>query len=168
MKTTASAPAAIIPTSGDPSFEVGSALDSASIGRNHLILTLLAMSVIVLDGFDLQVLAFAAPALLAEWDITRAELAPIFASGMVGVAIGGLTIGPRGDVWGRKPALVGSALFFGIATLASAWAQTETQLLVLRLLAGVGLGGALTNARPPPPPRWWSRARPCAGAACSR
>ena len=147
MKTTASAPAATIPTSaGDPSFEVGSALDSASIGRNHLILTLLAMSVIVLDGFDLQVLAFAAPALLAEWGITRAELAPIFASGMVGVAIGGLTIGPRGDVWGRKPALVGSALFFGIATLASAWAQTETQLLVLRLLAGVGLGGALTNA----------------------
>ena len=43
MKTTASAPAATIPTSaGDPSFEVGSALDSASIGRNHLILTLLA------------------------------------------------------------------------------------------------------------------------------
>jgi AAHS family 4-hydroxybenzoate transporter-like MFS transporter len=125
---------------------VGTALDTATIGRSHIAIALLAMSVIVLDGFDLQVLAFAAPALLAEWGITRADLAPIFAAGMVGVAIGGLTIGPRGDVWGRRPALIGSAIFFGLTTLASAWAQTEAQLLILRLLAGVGMGGALTNA----------------------
>lgn len=130
----------------DPRLEAGSALDTATLNARHVGIALLAMSMIVLDGFDLQVLAFAAPSILAEWGITRADLAPIFASGMVGVAIGGLLVGPRGDVWGRKPALLGSAVFFGLATLASAWAQTETQLLVLRLIAGIGLGGALTNA----------------------
>jgi AAHS family 4-hydroxybenzoate transporter-like MFS transporter len=134
------------PGTPDPRFDVGTALDTATIGRSHVAIALLAMSVIVLDGFDLQALAFAAPALLSEWGITRADLAPIFAAGMVGVAIGGLTIGPRGDVWGRRPALIGSAIFFGLTTLASAWAQTEAQLLILRLLAGVGMGGALTNA----------------------
>ncbi len=130
----------------DIRFEVGAELDRTTLRGTHFLIALLAMSVIVLDGFDLQVLGFAAPALLAEWGITRADLAPIFASGMVGVAIGGLVIGPRGDVWGRKPALIGSAIFFGVATLASAWTETESQLLVLRLLAGIGMGGALTNA----------------------
>jgi len=147
MKTTSGMPAeSVADRAALPDFEAGAILDSASLSRRHVAIALLAMSVIVLDGFDLQVLGFAAPALLAEWDITRADLAPIFASGMVGVAIGGLAIGPRGDVWGRKPALVGSAVFFGLATLASAWAQSEAQLLVLRLLAGIGMGGALTNA----------------------
>jgi AAHS family 4-hydroxybenzoate transporter-like MFS transporter len=131
---------------GDPRFEVGTPLDTAALGPTHIAITLLAMAAIVLDGFDLQVLAFAAPALIGEWGITRGDLAPIFAAGMVGVAAGGLLLGPRGDVWGRKPALIGSALVFGVATLACAWAHSVPQLLVLRLLAGVGLGGALSNA----------------------
>lgn len=126
--------------------EVGALLDAAPVGRVHLRIVLLAMCAIVLDGYDLQVLGFAAPALIADWGITRADLAPIFAAGMVGVGIGGLLVGPRGDAWGRRLALMLSVGFFGVATLACAFARSGTELLVLRLLAGIGLGGALTNA----------------------
>ena len=42
----------------DQRFDAGSALDNATPGSRHMMVALLAMSVIVLDGFDLQVLGF--------------------------------------------------------------------------------------------------------------
>ena len=133
-------------SSGRADLEIGKLIDTASLGGTHWRIALLALAAIVLDGYDLQILGFAAPALMQEWGITRADLAPIFAAGMVGVAIGGLLVGPQGDVWGRKRAIILSVIFFGLTTLACAYATSPAGLLVLRLLAGIGLGGALTNA----------------------
>ena len=62
------------------------------------------------------------------------------------MAIGGLFIGPIGDRSGRKIAIIGSLIGFGVFTLATAWASSYTELLILRFLTGLGLGGALPNA----------------------
>lgn len=138
--------AAALPGEADPAFEVGALLDAAPVTRAHIVVVALATAAVVLDGFDLQALAYAAPALIQQWGTSRAALAPIFAASIVGVGLGSLLIGPRGDVWGRKRALIASVLFFAAATFACAFATTPAQLLVLRFLAGLGLGGALPNA----------------------
>ncbi|MFM7785237.1 MAG: MFS transporter, partial [Gammaproteobacteria bacterium] len=117
-------------SSGRADLEIGKLIDTAPLGGTHWRIALLALAAIVLDGYDLQILGFAAPALMQEWGITRAELAPIFAAGMVGVAIGGLLVGPQGDVWGRKRAIILSVIFFGLTTLACAYATSPTGLLV--------------------------------------
>ena len=126
--------------------EVGALLDRAPVSGAHWRVFGLAGATVVLDGFDLQALGFAAPSLIADWGITRAELAPLFAASIVGMALGALFIGPLGDRWGRRNAVIAAVLLFALATLGCAFVSTTTQLLALRLLAGIGLGGALPNA----------------------
>jgi AAHS family 4-hydroxybenzoate transporter-like MFS transporter len=127
-------------------FEAGALLDRAPVGSAHLRVFALAGAAIVLDGFDLQALGFAAPSLIADWGISRADLAPLFAAGIIGMAIGALLFGHLGDRWGRRRAMLVAVLLFALSTLGCAVVASTTQLLVLRLLAGIGLGGALPNA----------------------
>ena len=65
--------------------------------------------IMVLDGFDLQLIGFAAPALIAELGIARSALGPALAASVIGMSIGAVAIGPVGDRWGRRPALLVSA-----------------------------------------------------------
>jgi EmrB/QacA subfamily drug resistance transporter len=53
--------------------------------------------------------------------------------------------GKLGDRYGRKPVLIGGAIFFLAATLLCALAQSMPQLVALRALQGVG-GGVLTSS----------------------
>jgi AAHS family 4-hydroxybenzoate transporter-like MFS transporter len=54
--------------------------------------------------------------------------------------------GALGDKLGRRTALLGSALIFGLLTVAISFVGDAQTLMILRLLAGIGLGGAMPNA----------------------
>jgi AAHS family 4-hydroxybenzoate transporter-like MFS transporter len=60
--------------------------------------------------------------------------------------IGGAVAGLSGDRWGRRTALVASMVVFGALTIAASFVHDTTSLGILRLLAGIGLGGAMPNA----------------------
>lgn len=105
----------------------------------------LSAAIVLLDGFDIQVLAFAAPAIMAEWGVSRAELAPLFAAGLVGMAIGGILGGPAGDRFGRRPLILAATTLFGMTTLLAAAAPDATTLAALRFVTGLGLGGVIPN-----------------------
>src|SRR5262245_54550169 len=83
---------------------------------------------------------------MRDWSMARGAFAPVVALGFVGMMIGGAVAGLAGDRFGRRGALLGSVALFGIATVAVAMAGSPGQLGWLRLVAGVGLGGALPNA----------------------
>ncbi|SKC06361.1 hypothetical protein [Sphingopyxis flava] len=55
--------------------------------RQKSVLALCALA-IVLDGFDAQVIGFAAPAMLTDWGIAKADLAPIRHQGVGCVSLG--------------------------------------------------------------------------------
>lgn len=109
------------------------------------ILALCALS-IVLDGFDSQVVGFAAPALLADWNISKADLAPIFGIGLLGMTLGAAAGGYVSDRMGRRFGMIASTMLFGTATCAMAIAGNVWQLGGFRFLAGMGLGAALPIA----------------------
>jgi AAHS family 4-hydroxybenzoate transporter-like MFS transporter len=102
--------------------------------------------IMVLDGFDLQLIGFAAPALIAELGIARSALGPALAASVIGMSVGAVAIGPVGDRWGRRPALLVSALVFGVMTLLTATATSVATLALWRFLTGIGLGAALPGA----------------------
>ena len=60
--------------------------------------------------------------------------------------VGAFIFGPLADKIGRKYALILTVIFFGGASLASAWSTSITELTILRFLTGMGLGGAMPNA----------------------
>ena len=59
--------------------------------------------------------------------------------------VGAFALGPVADLIGRKGVLVSATLVFGIFTICTAFASSFTQLLVIRFLTGVGLGGAMPS-----------------------
>jgi AAHS family 4-hydroxybenzoate transporter-like MFS transporter len=101
---------------------------------------------IVLDGVDNQLLPNAVPTLIQEWGRPRREFTDALAIGPFGMMLGGLFGGIIGDRWGRRPALLGSVLTFGVFTAALAFVNSIDALAIIRFLAGVGLGGAMPNA----------------------
>ena len=111
-------------------------------------LRVLALCVLALiaDGFDVQVMSFAAPSLMKAWHVQRAAFAPIFSASLFGILVGAPLFGWIGDRVGRKACIVASSFAYGLLSLSCLFAHDLNTLGLLRFLTGVGLGGVLPNA----------------------
>jgi len=126
--------------------EVQDFIDSVPVSKLQKIIIILCFVVAALDGFDIAAVGFIAPALIAQWSLTPADLAPLFLSGVFGLMLGSFVFGPLADKFGRKKIIIWSVVIFSIGTLISAFSPNLTVLIVLRFLTGLGLGGAMPNA----------------------
>lgn len=121
-------------------------IDRQPLSAFQVTIVVLCFLIVAVDGFDTAAIGFIAPAIRAEWQLTPAQLAPLFGAGLGGLMAGAFLFGPLADRFGRKSVLVLSVLFFGAASLASAWSHDLWTLVLLRFLTGLGLGGAMPNA----------------------
>lgn len=128
-----------------PSLYVNDIIDTRPVGGLQWCAILTCMLIAVLDGFDTQTIGMLAPTMSKELGIPLGKFGPIFSAGLLGMLAGAIILGPLADRFGRKAMVILSTLLFGSLSLATAHATSEN-LLVLRLLTGVGLGGALPNA----------------------
>ncbi|CAG9259990.1 4-hydroxybenzoate transporter PcaK [Paraburkholderia unamae] len=106
----------------------------------------LCFLVVAADGYDTAAIGFIAPSLVQQWGIARVALGPVMSAALVGLGIGAVLAGPLADRLGRKTVLVLSVAFFGLWSLAAAFAGTVESLTVLRFCTGLGLGAAMPNA----------------------
>jgi len=60
--------------------------------------------------------------------------------------VGSTTLGMLADRIGRRPVVIGATFFVAMCVLTTAAASSVPQLLLLRFLTGLGLGGVLGNA----------------------
>ena len=101
--------------------------------------------VAMVDGYDTLMLAFIAPLISKEWALAPQVIGAMFASSYAGAALGATVIGIAADRYGRKAMLLASLALAGAFTVMCAWSQGATQLMALRAVAGLGLGGALAT-----------------------
>jgi MFS family permease len=101
---------------------------------------------LVSEGYDLQAANFAAPALVTSLGIAKADVGPLLSASLLGVLFGAALIGSLGDRLGRKRIIIGGCLAYGLLALAAAACTVLWQLVLLRFLIGLGLGGVLPNA----------------------
>jgi AAHS family 4-hydroxybenzoate transporter-like MFS transporter len=102
--------------------------------------------VMFLDGFNTQAISYMAPAIAKEWHLGKAALGPIFSSALVGLMIGYLALSPLSDRFGHRPTIIAATAAFALATLVSAGVRDVNQLMMLRLVTGLGLGAAAPSA----------------------
>lgn len=120
-------------------------IDRHPIGRlQRLIVGFLAL-VMFLDGLDLQLLAYAAPVITNEWNITRLQLAPALSATLIGTALGALIGGAIGDRLGRRWSLIGSVALFGAATILCSFSGDVVQLALCRFVSGLGFGACFPS-----------------------
>lgn len=129
--------------SDGPVFDVVPVIENQRIGRFWVGLFAVAWLVTFLDGFDLQIISFAGRYLQKDFALSNTQLGTLGTVGVVGTLIGGIAMAWFGDRWGRKPSIAVSVAGFGVFMVLFALATDYTQLIVLRLLTGLFIGGAL-------------------------
>jgi AAHS family 4-hydroxybenzoate transporter-like MFS transporter len=132
--------------SQDQVIEIQTFINERKIGGFQISVVALCALTVFLDGFDVQSIAFVAPSIARDWHLQRETLGPIFSASLVGILIGALLFGPVADKFGRRWVIMICTLIFGGCTLLTATADGVTELLIFRLVTGLGLGGALPNA----------------------
>ncbi|WP_337058824.1 MFS transporter [Pseudomonas sp. USHLN015] len=135
---------ASLPAAG--TLDVQSFINAQPLSRYQWRIVLLCFLIVFLDGLDTAAMGFIAPALTQDWGIDRASLGPVMSAALIGMVFGALGSGPLADRFGRKIVLVVAVFLFGLFSLLSAFSSDIDQLLVLRLLTGLGLGAAMPNA----------------------
>ena len=126
--------------------EMSEIIEKNSLGNFQKMVMFFCALIIVFDGFDVLAIAFAAPALSEALAIPKSELAYVFSAGLVGMMIGALVMGPVGDKYGRRYAVIFSVFVFAVFTLITGFIDSYNELILLRFLTGLGLGGAMPNA----------------------
>lgn len=120
-------------------------IDSAPVSAIQWRVIICCFLVVMMDGFDTAAIGFIAPDIRQHWQLTAADLAPLFGAGLLGLTAGALLCGPLSDRFGRKRVIEYCVLFFGVLSFASAFAPDLHTLIILRFLTGLGLGGAMPN-----------------------
>ena len=98
------------------------------------------------DAMEVGMISFIVAALAKEWSLSPGQVGVLTSINSIGMALGALLAGALADRFGRKAILMWTLLIFTIASGLSALATGFAVLCVLRLIAGIGLGGELPVA----------------------
>jgi AAHS family 4-hydroxybenzoate transporter-like MFS transporter len=112
------------------------------------LLVLVAFILVMIDGYDMFIVSFVAPLVAHDLHLAPDNLGAVFAAGLAGSMLGGLTLGAVADRVGRRPVLIGALLFAGIMTVLCSQAVSFGSFASLRFLTGFGLGGLLAAVVP--------------------
>lgn len=113
--------------------------------RFQVVAVTVALVMILLDGFDVAAMAYAAPSLSAQWGTEPVMLGYLLSASLFGMAAGSIFITPIADLIGRRWLAVGSMFVIAVGMGLSALATDEIMLLLFRLLTGLGVGGMMAN-----------------------
>ena len=121
--------------------EVTEVVDSAKFVGLPLAITFLTVLMMLVDGYDLQTMAFVAPVIIPEWGASASDVLWLQTGSMIGMAIGSVALGRLGDIIGRRNSYSTCLGFLFAGSLLSALSTNLWELFSWRLLTGIGLGG---------------------------
>ncbi|MDE2228209.1 MAG: MFS transporter [Alphaproteobacteria bacterium] len=126
--------------------QVSHLIDERGLSSINIMLIVWSLFIVFIDGYDISAISFAAPPIAKAWHIAnRGAFGPVFSASLVGILVGSGLFGYIGDRHGRKKALIGSLVTFGVFTWIAAYSTSLSQIFWLRLVAGIGIGGVIPN-----------------------
>jgi AAHS family 4-hydroxybenzoate transporter-like MFS transporter len=118
------------------------ARDDGKLNRFQVVTILLCSLVLFVDGYDTQVISYAAPILVKQWQLSHAVLGQIFSAGFGGGMVGYILLAPMSDLLGHRKATNVSVLAFSLFTLLTVVATSPGELIAIRFFTGMALGVA--------------------------
>jgi MFS transporter, AAHS family, 4-hydroxybenzoate transporter len=125
--------------------DVREVIDTRPVSRYQWSIVATCTAIALIDGFDVQAMGVAAPALAREWGVPAGGFGPVFAAAPAGMLVGALAMGRLADRVGRRRPVIAATLLFAIGTALTAFAPTLEMMTAIRFVTGIGLGGVLPN-----------------------
>ena len=120
-------------------------LHETKISPMQWVILALCMVASMIEGFDIVVIAYTAPSISQDWALSSSELGVVFSAGVFGMTFGAMMLGGLADRFGRRIVVSTALLIAGVGTLAVAFSASVTQLVVLRVVAGLALGALVAT-----------------------
>jgi MFS transporter, AAHS family, 4-hydroxybenzoate transporter len=127
------------------SFDVATVIDQSRVSLAQATVLVISLVTALFDGYDTQGIGYVAPAMTHDLGFAPGALGPVFSASFFGLTIGAVVFGMLADKIGRKQAILWPIVIFGGFSLLTPMGHTVQSLIILRALAGFGLGGTLPN-----------------------
>ncbi len=95
----------------------------------------------MLDSMDVMLYAFVLGEVQREMHLSAAASGAMMSATLIAAAVGGIGFGWFADRFGRVRALTFSMLIYSLATALCGLTQTAAQLMICRVVLGLGMGG---------------------------
>lgn len=131
-----------MPNSVDNSAMSPSATQAAApSGHAFRVVLSLATLAMFMDGFDSLILTLTAPDMVASLGIPLRVFGAVLGFGQIGVALGSLIFGALGDRYNLRAITLCAFALFTASTFATPLAHDAAFLMIVRFVAGLGIGG---------------------------
>jgi MFS family permease len=94
-----------------------------------------------MDAMDAQIFSFLIPTLMLLWKVNSAQAGFLGTAALLATAFGGWVSGILADRYGRVRIMQAAIIWFALFTLVAGFVQSYHQMLIVRILQGVGFGG---------------------------
>jgi len=121
----------------------GARLDRLPISSFHYRIFWLVGAGMFFDGYDLYIAGGVIASVIQTKFALPPQIPQFVSLTFVGMTIGALITGFVGDKMGRRFTYQVNLLIFGLASLAAAFSQDMTQLIICRFVQGLGLGAEI-------------------------
>ncbi len=116
-------------------------LDDVPLNKFHIKIAGLTFGAHFTDGYILGIVGFALTLLAPQMELSSFWIGLIGSSALFGLFLGSLILGWISDHIGRQKIFVLSFILITVASVLQFFAETPTELVIYRILIGIGLGG---------------------------
>lgn len=124
---------------------IGGFIDNNRPSFTQILVVLIALLLNMLDGFDVTAMAFTAHSIGEQLAIQPDKLGIVFSVALAGMMIGAMFLAPLSDVFGRRNMILICVFTVGVSMILTAHATSLLQLIILRLITGLGVGSLLAS-----------------------
>jgi MFS transporter, putative metabolite:H+ symporter len=125
---------------------VGETLDGAGSWSRRTTAPYLLGFLMLFDSWDSLAIAFTLPVLIGQWGLSTLQSGALISAGYGGQFLGAIIFGTLAERYGRLPILKLLVLAMSLLAIACAMASSYEQLITLRAVQGLAIGGALPCA----------------------
>lgn len=118
-----------------------SALDDATLNRKHWLTVVTAGMGFFTDAYDLFIIGTVTAILTPIWHLSTGQLSLLNSISLLASVAGAVVFGKLMDVFGRKAMYGVEVTILVVGALASAFSTNFVELLIFRIVLGIGVGG---------------------------
>ncbi|MBW1851623.1 MAG: MFS transporter [Deltaproteobacteria bacterium] len=120
-------------------------IDQGGIASTQITIICVSLMLNMLDGFDVTAMSFTVHSIGEQFQIAPDQLGIVFSVALAGMMLGAMFVAPLSDVVGRRNMILICVTGIGLSMFLVGYTITLWQLIFLRLITGLGVGGMLAS-----------------------